>query len=244
MKPFLLLATRADEAAADGEYEAFLRFGSLPADSLVRVRLESGPLPALDLSDYSGVLVGGSPFNASDPVEQKSTVQLRVEAELSALLDRIVAADIPFLGACYGVGTLGRHQGAVIGRRFGEPIGPVQVTLTDEGLHDPLLAGLPSKFQAFVGHKEACTELPAHATLLASSAGCPVQMFRIKSNLYATQFHPELDVAGLLTRIDVYRDAGYFHPDQLEQVRSAARAENVDQPAQIIANFVRRYARS
>lgn len=244
MKPFLLLATRAEDAAADDEYRAFLRAGALAAEELMRVRLEAGPSPALDLADFSGVLVGGSPFNSSDPVEDKSAVQLRVEAELARLLDEIVRQDFPFLGACYGVGTLGMHQGARVDRRFGEPIGPVGISLTSDGVRDPLLHGLPAVFQAFVGHKEACFELPVQATLLASSATCPVQMFRIKQNLYATQFHPELDVDGLLTRIDAYRHAGYFPPDQVEQVRAIARSAAVDQPGRILRNFVRRYARN
>ena len=41
MKPFVLLATRPEDAAADGEYEAMLRFGGLSAEQLVRVRLEA-----------------------------------------------------------------------------------------------------------------------------------------------------------------------------------------------------------
>ncbi|MDQ4137856.1 MAG: glutamine amidotransferase, partial [Actinomycetota bacterium] len=44
MKPFLLLATRAEERAADEEYEAFLRFGGLRESELRRVRLEQRPL--------------------------------------------------------------------------------------------------------------------------------------------------------------------------------------------------------
>lgn len=111
MKPFLLLATRAEDAAADDEYQAYLRYCGLKPEELVRIRLESGPLPPLELSDYSGVIVGGSPYTSSDPVEEKSADQIRVETELSSLLDRIVADDFPFLGgACYGVGTLGVHQ--------------------------------------------------------------------------------------------------------------------------------------
>ena len=34
---------------------------------------------------------------------------------------------------------------------------------------DPLLAGLPQTFNAFVGHKEAIRALPSAATLLGSS---------------------------------------------------------------------------
>ena len=60
MRPFLLLATRADDAVADAEYRAFLRFGELAESELVRVRLESAPLdellPDLDLTGYAGVL--------------------------------------------------------------------------------------------------------------------------------------------------------------------------------------------
>ena len=53
---------------------------------------------------------------------------------------------------------------------------------------------------------------------LAGSPTCPVQMFRVRQNLYATQFHPELDVPGLLTRISVYRNAGYFPPEEADTV--------------------------
>nr|BFF20065.1 glutamine amidotransferase [Promicromonospora thailandica] len=178
MKPFLLLATRAEDLAADGEYEAFCRYGGLEPEQLHRVRLERDPLPAVDLDDYSGVLVGGGPFNSSDPEEAKGPAQRRVEAELKALLDEIVARDFPFLGACYGVGTLGAHQGAVIDSTYAEPVGPVAVELTPDAAADPLLAGLPQSFSAYVGHKEAVRKLPDSAVLLASSAGCPVQMFR------------------------------------------------------------------
>ena len=45
-------------------------------------------------------------------------MQHRVEAELAGLLDDVVAADFPFLGACYGVGTLGVHQGGVVDRHL------------------------------------------------------------------------------------------------------------------------------
>ena len=243
MKPFLLLASRAEDAAAEDEYQAYLRYGRLDPEQLKRIRMEAGPLPALVLSDYSGIIVGGSPFTSSDPPEHKSKVQHRVEAELARLLDRVVEEDFPFLGACYGVGTLGLHEGAVIDRTYGEGLGGATITLTPEGLVDPLLQGLPESFTAFTGHKEACTVLPPHAVLLATSPACPVQMFRIKENLYATQFHPELDVGGLVTRIDIYRHAGYFPPESAEELMENARQFTVTEPMTILRNFVKLYAR-
>jgi len=242
VKPFLLLAIRADDAAADNEYESFLACAGLHERDLRRCRLEQQPLGSVDLRDWSGIFLGGGPFNASDPEGSKSPVQRRVEADLRGLFDNVIGADFPFLGACYAIGTLGGHQGAVVDRRYAEPIGATPVTLTREGRRDPLLAGLPATFDAFVGHKEAISRLPDHAVLLASSPGCPVQAFRIGSAVYATQFHPELDAAGLCTRIEVYKHAGYFEPAQAGELKAQAHRSNVTCPPAILRRFVRRYA--
>jgi GMP synthase (glutamine-hydrolysing) len=238
VKPFLLLATRAEDAAADDEYAAFLTFSGLDQRDLHRIRLEQRPLGGIDLRDWSGILLGGGPFNSSDPPERKSAVQHRVEADLRSLLDLVIAADFPFLGACYGIGALGGHQGAAVDRRYGEPVGPVPVTLTPQGRRDPLLAGLPATFEAFVGHKEAISRLPAHAVLLASSPTCPVQAFRIGANVYATQFHPELDADGLCTRIEVYKHAGYFPPGEADELKALARRSPVTHPPAIVRRFI------
>lgn len=243
MKPFLLLATRAEDLPADEEYALFRRFTGLPADRLVRVRMEAGPLGEIDLDDWSGIFVGGGPFNASDPPEQKSAVQHRVEAEFARLLDEVVARDFPFLGACYGVGTLGAHQGATIDRTHQEPISVVEVERTSAGAADPLLAGLPDTFTAFVGHKEAISALPASATLLVRGEACPVQMFRVGRNVYATQFHPELDLDGITTRIHAYAHHGYFAADELELTLDAVRRLPVTHTGAILSAFVERYAR-
>lgn len=242
MKPFLLLATRAEDAAADNEYESFLAFAGLRECELRRHRLEQRALGSFDLADWSGIFLGGGPFNSSDPEGSKSPVQRRVEADLRGLLENVISADFPFLGACYGVGTLGSHQGAAVDRRYAEPIGSVPVTLTRQGRHDPLLRGLPPTFDAFTGHKEAISALPRHAVLLASSPACPVQAFRIGSNVYATQFHPELDADGLCTRIEVYKHAGYFEPGQASGLKAQARRSNVTHPPAILQRFVQRYA--
>jgi GMP synthase (glutamine-hydrolysing) len=242
VKPFLLLATRAEDQAAADEYAAMLAATGLDEPQLHRVRLEAGPLPALDLDRYAGVVLGGGPFDSSRPEREKSATQRRVEAELRGLLDELVARDFPFLGACYGVGTLGVHQGGVVDGTYAEPISAVPITLTEAGRADPLLAGLPATFDAFVGHKEACRVLPPTAVLLASSPTCPVQMFRVRRNLYATQFHPELDVDGIVARIRIYQHYGYYPPETMDQIIAGVRDAVVTAPPRILANFVERYA--
>lgn len=217
------------------------------ADSPLASSEQQAP-PALDwpaiLQAHSGVILCGSPFNSSDPEESKSALQRRVEAELRRMLDEVVRRDYPFFGACYGVGTLGLHQGAVVDRTFSEEAGPIRVTVTPQGRQDPLLADVEPVFQAFVGHKEAVRTLPPGAVLLAGGEACPVQMFRIGANMYATQFHPELDQRGLLHRLRVYANHGYYDPENAQERFDAVRAAEVTQPQRILANFRRRYARS
>jgi GMP synthase (glutamine-hydrolysing) len=243
VRPFLLLGTRAEDRAAEEEYAAFLRFGGLSPADVDRVRLEQAPLGPVDLDRYSGVVLGGSPFTTSVPLRTKSAVQLRVEEELGRLLDEIVPRDFPFLGACYGVGTLGVHQGAVVDGTYPEPVGAVKVTLTPDGCADQLLGVLPPAFDAFVGHKEAVTRLPAHAVPLASSPACPVQAFRVGANVYATQFHPELDVPGIQTRIDIYRHEGYFLPETADGIKDDAARSDVRYPPLLVRRFVELFAR-
>jgi len=243
MKPFLFLGIRGQDAAADDEYAAVLRCAGLDEPDVRRVRLEQQVLGPLDLEDWSGIVVGGGPWNVSDPEETKSPEQRRGEARLADLALQVVEADFPFLGACYGVGTLGTLAGGVVDRTWSEPIGAVTISLTEDGVDDPLLGGLPPVFDAFLGHKEAVSVLPEGAVLLASSETCPVQAFRIGQRVHATQFHPELDVEGLITRIETYRDFGYFEPGEGDELIRLARAAVVTEPPRILERFVELHAR-
>ncbi|QCB92945.1 glutamine amidotransferase [Cellulomonas shaoxiangyii] len=241
MRPFLFLGVRPEDAPADDEYAAMLRCTGLSESTLRRVRLEAAPLGDVDLDAWSGIVLGGGPFCVSDPEDAKSPVQRRVEADLARLLDAVVPADVPFFGACYGIGTLGRHQGGVVDRTYPEPVGAVTVELTPAGRADPVLGSAPASFGAFVGHKESLAVPPPHAVVLATSAGAPVQAFRVGRNVYATQFHPELDVAGLTTRVEAYRYDGYFDPAEAAEVVAAARESGVQVPG-VLRAFVDRYA--
>lgn len=241
--PFLLLSIRGEDEAADDEYRAMMRFAGLDEDRMHRIRLTHRTLGDIDLSQWSGVVLGGGPYNVSDEPGAKSPTQQRVEAELAGLLAEVIARDFPFLGCCYGVGTLGSAIGAVVDREHPEPVGAMTIELTSEGRTDPLFAGLPASFDAFGGHKEAASSLPAGVACLATSADCPVQAFRVGANVYATQFHPELDVDGVCTRIDVYKGYGYFAPEAADSLKDDARQRIVRHPMAILRTFAGRYSR-
>ncbi len=114
-----------------------LRFSGLDESALHRIRLDRESLGSVDLDDWSGIILGGGPYNFSDASADKSADQRRAETELLALLDEVVAHDFPFLGCCYGIGVLGTHIGATVDRAFAEPIGSVPVSLTPAGRADP-----------------------------------------------------------------------------------------------------------
>lgn len=240
--PFLLLATRDHDEAAAAEYASVLRHTGLSPAQLQHVRVESEPLGPINLADYSGVILGGSSFTTSDEV--KSPLQERVETDLSTVLDRIVDTDFPFLGLCYGVGAVTTHLGGKVDREFGEPISAIEVTLTRDGLADPILAGVGERFRAFVGHKEACKDVPSTVAMLAIGIACPVQMYRVGRNVYVTQFHPELDADDLAARMRIYQHAGYFDPEELDDLIEMAKVSGVDgRQHLVLRNFVQRYGR-
>ncbi|MFD5868641.1 glutamine amidotransferase [Corynebacterium sp. NPDC060344] len=236
-KPFLLLSTRAEDAAAHAEQLSFARAAGLAPAMLHQLRLERERPRNLDLSRYGGVIVGGGPFNASD--ESKPAVQLEVEAWFDDLLTEVLDTGFPFFGACYGIGLLGTVGRGRVSRKHGEEAAVVEISLTDDGAADPVLDGLSGSFHAMVGHKEAIEELPAGAVLLATGASCPVQMFRLGPNAYATQFHPELDADAFEQRLRIYADHGYYQPGGNDRAVADARRFDVARSARVLHNFAR-----
>ena len=68
-------------------------------------------------------------------------------------------------------------------------------------------------------------------------------MFRIGSNLYATQFHPELDGDYLAHRLSFYAGHGYFADDELTELQARVRLDDVSDSWKLLANFVAVHAR-
>ncbi len=242
MSKFLILQLRPEDEAADEEFDAFLARGGLAEDQVERIRLDQAPLRAVSLDQYAGVIVGGGPGCVSDDPADKDPLETRIEADIMALMPEILARDMPYLGCCYGMGILGAALGAPVGKgRYGEAIGGVDCTVTEEGARDPLLAGLPVQFRALVGHKEAVEDLPEGAVHLVASAPCPFQMIRAGENVYATQFHPEARGENFAQRIEIYKHRGYFAPQDAAALSETVLAEAITVPERILHTFVSRY---
>lgn len=240
MSKFLLLQSRPEEAVSDDEFRAICRFGGLEESQVERLQMHLEQ-PEINLSKYSGVIMGGGPANFASDDDDKSAEQLAFEPWLWRLLDEIIEKEVPFFGACLGIGALITHGGGEMSFEMGEPVGAVEVQL-DQDADDDLLKGVPRSFSAFVGHKEGALTIPDNVTVLANSDTC-IQMIRVGQHAYATQFHPELDAEGLALRIEAYKHSGYFAPEEADELIFAARQSDVNETATLVLkNFVEKYA--
>ena len=242
MKPFLILQLRPEDDTSDNEFEAILKYGELKLEDTHRIRIEKNGIPALSLSDYSAIIVGGSPFDISTPEADKAPVQKKIENDFRRLFDEVIPQDFPFLGACSGCGLLGSYLKTRISGQYAEPVSCVTVKLTEQGRQDSLLEGFPEQIQVLLGHKEACDHLPAGATLLLRGDACPVQMFRVGNNVYATQFHPEGDCQGFSLRIHAYKNHGYFEPETAADLIKAVCRSDTPLAREVLRRFVQRYS--
>lgn len=237
--PILVLQLRPEDATSDSEYACILKYGELKAEDTHRIRIETHGIPDdLNPTDYSAIIVGGSPFDISTPQEKKSAIQNKIEADFNKLLEQVVAQDIPFLGACSGNGLLGNYLGTNISTQYGEPVSCVTLDITEEGKHDKLLTGFPPQIDALLGHKEAVDTTPDGATLLVTGNACPVQMFRVGQNVYATQFHPEGDAEEFCLRIDIYKNHGYFQPHEADLLKEGVSERPTPYAHEILRRFV------
>lgn len=96
----------------------------------------------------------------------------------------------PVLGICLGAQLIARAFGASVFPNATKEIGWAPVKFTDAAQNDRLLHGLRSEV-IFHWHGETF-DLPAGAELLASSAACRHQAFRLGDRVYGFQFHLEV----------------------------------------------------
>ncbi|MEA5113834.1 MAG: type 1 glutamine amidotransferase [Geobacteraceae bacterium] len=156
---------------------------NLPFKPPVRHPYRGDSLP--DLAVISALIVLGGAMGANDDGKHPFL------HELKSLISRIVSARIPFLGICLGGQLMATATGGrVISGRWKE-LGTMPVTLTFEGRRDRLFRGIPGSFSTFQWHHDSFDTAPG-GVILASSATCPHQSFRMGECAWGIQFHPEV----------------------------------------------------
>lgn len=131
---------------------------------------------------YSGVISMGGPMSANDDLAY-------LEKE-KTFLAQAVERDLPVLGICLGAQLLAASVGGKIYSGFEVEVGWGEVSLTEEGLKDPVFAAVQDPLPVLHWHTETF-DLPEDSVLLASSDKYVNQAFRLKSHAYGLQFHLE-----------------------------------------------------
>lgn len=241
MAPLAYVCVRPQEGAAAAEYESFRVAMRLAEHELEPLDLVHTSLPDDALQRWRGFVVGGSPFNVTDPESSKTDVQRRLEADLARLARHAAAGETAVLFTCFGIGVASRALGGEVSRAFPEDTGPTTVTLTEAGRADRIIGGLALTFTVLTAHKEGTARLPEGAVLLATNAECEVQAYRVGDRLYATQFHPEPTTRAFTERMAVYRNDGYFDADVYDTLAGRVLAASVTEPMRILRAFAQTF---
>jgi GMP synthase-like glutamine amidotransferase len=152
---------------------------------LARVELDQGDkLP--DWRDFDAMIVMGGPMGA---YEESDHPWLTAEKRL---LREAVDADVPVWGVCLGAQLLASALGARVYAGEEPEVGVLPVNLTPAASNDPVFATAPDSFPTLQWHGDTF-ELPAGATLLASSSMYRNQVFRFGRS-YGLQFHLEVSL--------------------------------------------------
>jgi GMP synthase (glutamine-hydrolysing) len=119
----------------------------------------------------------------------------------------------PTFASCWGFQAMARAMGGLVVKDLSRAeVGTHRLYLTEAGRSDPVYAPLGESFLGQMGHEDIVEEIPANATLLASSDRVTNQAYRFDdAPIYCTQFHPELTRGDLLIRVVNY-------PEYIERI--------------------------
>ncbi len=117
------------------------------------------------------------------------------------LIQNSLAENKAIIGFCLGAQLIGEALGAKTERSTHKEVGVYPITLTEDGLKDPLLKDLGESFDVIHWHNDM-PGLTPDATLLAYNEGCPRQIIRYKSNVYGFQCHLEMTKENIQGMID------------------------------------------
>ncbi|MGO1290329.1 MAG: type 1 glutamine amidotransferase [Brevibacterium linens] len=142
------------------------------------------PGPAA-LDAYDGLIMLGGGYM---PDETDRAPWLADEA---ALVRRALEVDLPQFGICLGGQLIAHVIGGDVRARTGAPEkGYTRIDTTADAAADPVFSAIRPRTSFVEGHVDRIVALPEEATLLATSAACEFQAFRV-GRAWGTQFHPE-----------------------------------------------------
>ena len=160
---------------------------------------------------------------------------------ISEFLLDVIDKDIPLYASCWGFQSLSKILGGtVIHDPDNTEVGTYLLTKTRAAEQDPLFSWFPSKFYAQMGHKDRVSQLPAYLQNLASSELSPNQAFRIPNKpVYASQFHPELNLETNRERFLFYIDKYHLNQNDPEAEMVLSRFKNSRHVSLLMPKYIK-----
>jgi GMP synthase (glutamine-hydrolysing) len=150
-------------------------------------------------------------------------------------LAREVSGGRPALGLCFGHQLLASALGGdVTSNPRGREMGTVSLERIAD---DPLLAGVPERFEANACHLDTVAKLPDGAEALARSTLDEHQCVRFRELCYGVQFHPEFDGAIMRGYVEARREALQVEGRDVDGM--LVDASDTPDAARVLANFMK-----
>jgi GMP synthase-like glutamine amidotransferase len=184
-----------------------------------------------DLTAFDAVILSGGEHSPS----QFNKVPF-FQPERERVLEAIDSG-VPVLGICLGHQLLAHWLGGRVERDQQFEVGWLEVTVNEDGLEDPLLQGVGPRFYAFLWHWDQVVELPPGGVNLASSALCPVQVFRYRDlPVWGVQSNPHYNASLAESAL---LGAAWLADVGIDAQEMALRGHDVDDGSQdrIFSNF-------
>jgi GMP synthase (glutamine-hydrolysing) len=179
----------------------------------------------VQLGDFDGVWLSGSPFNAYRL--DQPTVREQIEFARA-----VWQVGVPTFGSCWGLQLMTAALGGTVHLNpRGREIGVARrIRPTEAGRGHALLRGKERTFDALCTHEDEVATLPPGATVLASNDNSAVQAAAINDgarSFWGVQYHPEFDFAAVAAIIAL----------RVERHLNEGLARSREEVAAVVADF-------
>lgn len=128
-----------------------------------------------------GIILSGSPFSVNDRAAPKPDI-------------RVMAANLPVLGICYGAQLIAQQAGGEVGKSTHREYGRAHL---GNIAADTLFTDITRGSQVWMSHSDTIKKLPDTFDIIAATDSIPVAAFRAADafaahRVYGIQFHPEV----------------------------------------------------
>ncbi len=189
-----------------------------------------------NVNKYKGYIILGGTMNV---YEQEKYPFLKAE---ELMIKKIIESDLPLLGICLGAQMLTKSVGDTVDLDSCKEVGWTEIELTETGANDKIFSGIERSFNVFQWHSDTF-HIPKNGTRLATGSKCKNQAFKIKTNIYAFQFHIEVTADIVKNWLGSYttekNDKLAINPDEVFSDTEKYIDKSVETGIKIIENFIK-----